>query len=40
MRLNLATATRDGFVKNKGSGSDLSDDKMLASRAQLLFLPM
>jgi outer membrane receptor protein involved in Fe transport len=38
-RLSFATATRDGFTKNKGSGSDLGDDKLLAGRAQFLVLP-
>ena len=38
-RLAFATATRDPVVKNKSTGSDFQDDKLLATRAQLLFLP-
>jgi iron complex outermembrane receptor protein len=38
-RLSFATATRDGFQKNRGTGPDLDDDKLLAVRAQLLALP-
>lgn len=38
-RLSFATATRDGFAKNKSTGRDFSDDKLLAGRAQFLFLP-
>jgi iron complex outermembrane receptor protein len=38
-RLSIATATRDGFQKNKGIGPDLDDDKALAFRSQLLTLP-
>ena len=38
-RFSFASATRDGFQKNKGIGPDLDDDKLLAFRAQLLTLP-
>jgi iron complex outermembrane recepter protein len=38
-RLSFATATADGFTKNKGTGSDLDDDKLLGVRGQLLALP-
>jgi iron complex outermembrane recepter protein len=38
-RFSIATATRDGFQKNKGVGPDLDDDKVLALRTQLLTLP-
>jgi iron complex outermembrane receptor protein len=38
-RFSFATANRDGFVKNKGTGRDLQDDKLLAGRAQFLFVP-
>src|SRR5262245_5682803 len=39
MRFSMATASRDGFQKNKGVGPDLDDDKLLAFRSQLLALP-
>jgi iron complex outermembrane recepter protein len=38
-RVSFATATRDGFQKNKGAGPDLDDDKLLGVRAQLLAVP-
>ncbi len=38
-RISLSTATRDGFIKNKGRGSDLDDEKLLAARAQFRILP-
>ncbi len=38
-RFSFASATRDGFQKNKGIGPDLDDDKLLAFRSQLLALP-
>jgi iron complex outermembrane receptor protein len=34
MRLSFATATRDPVVRNKGTGPDLQDDKLLSGRAQ------
>jgi len=39
LRLSVATATRDGFDKDRLGGSDQNDDKLLAGRAQLLLLP-
>ncbi len=39
LRLSVATATRDGFSKDRLGGSDPNDDKLLAGRAQLLVLP-
>jgi len=38
-RFGFATTTRDGFTKNKSTGSDLDDDKLLAFRAQLRAVP-
>ncbi len=38
-RLSLATATRDGFEKERLGGTDPNDDKLLAGRGQLLMLP-
>ena len=38
-RFGFASATRDGFVKNKSTGSDLDDEKLLAFRAQLRMVP-
>jgi iron complex outermembrane receptor protein len=38
-RVSFATATRDTVVKNKGTGPDLQDDKLLAGRIQLRFEP-
>ncbi len=39
LRLSFATATQDGVAKNKSTGRDFSDDKLLAGRAQIMFLP-
>jgi iron complex outermembrane recepter protein len=39
VRLNLATATRDGFEKERLGGTDPNDEKLLAGRFQLLMLP-
>ena len=38
-RLSLATATRDTVVRNKGTGPDLQDDKLLAGRFQFRWEP-
>jgi len=38
-RISVSTATRDGFTKNKGTGSDLDDEKLLAFRSQFRWLP-
>jgi iron complex outermembrane receptor protein len=39
LRLSGATATRDGFEKDRLGGTDGDDDKLLAGRAQLLWQP-
>jgi len=39
LRLSFATATRDGFEKERLGGTDPNDEKLLAGRAQLLLLP-
>jgi iron complex outermembrane recepter protein len=39
MRFSLATATRDGYTKNRVNGDEYSDNKMLGGRVQLLALP-
>jgi outer membrane receptor protein involved in Fe transport len=39
VRLSFATATRDGFTKNKSTGRDFSDDKLLGGRLQFLAQP-
>jgi len=38
-RFAIATATRDGFEKDRLGGTDPNDDKLLAGRAQLLLRP-
>jgi outer membrane receptor protein involved in Fe transport len=38
-RLSLATATRDPVVRNKGTGPELQDDKLLAGRFQFRWEP-
>jgi len=38
-RFSLATATRDPYTTNKGTGRDFDDDKFLGGRAQLLMIP-
>jgi iron complex outermembrane recepter protein len=38
-RFGLATATRDGFEKERLGGTDPNDEKLLAARFQLLMLP-
>jgi outer membrane receptor protein involved in Fe transport len=39
IRLSFATATRDAFTKNKSTGRDFGDDKLLAGRFQFLATP-
>jgi len=39
MRLSFATATRNGYVHNRATGSRTNDNKVLAGRVQLLFNP-
>jgi len=39
MRLSFATATRDGFEKERLGGTDPNDEKLLGGRAQFLLLP-
>ena len=39
MRVSFATANRDPITKNKSTGRDFQDDKLLAGRAQFMFLP-
>ncbi len=38
-RISLATATRDGFEKERLGGTDPNDEKLLSVRAQTLFAP-
>lgn len=38
-RFSFATSTADGYVKNKGPGPDLNDDKLLGGRVQLRLFP-
>jgi len=39
-RLSFATATRDGFEKERQGGTDPFDEKLLGARAQLLLIPL
>jgi iron complex outermembrane recepter protein len=39
LRFSLATSTRDPITKNKSTGRDFQDEKLLAGRAQFMWLP-
>ena len=39
LRVSLASATSEGYVKNAFTGDDLADNKLLGGRAQLLLFP-